>query len=261
MRVDWRIQIDGPTATDAHAFTVGRIVQEHLPSNYNGEVSVHHNGFQAGGAVTRNIGFHSPSPPSSEWILSLDGDDLVMPRALETIAALAEDNPPAYWLVGGALMAEEGDGLPNPTVQRDWSGRVRENATTAPEWGGEVPSAYASGHFTRLCNYKPLLSSGQHAPRSLMDWAEANGRFPLFAAFAAYRTRAVVEVCGWPAVPTGADAALLALVSDRRPGYVSSEPLFVYEQHPGQNTRSTWFARNRRIQWQMVTGMRAAQRD
>jgi hypothetical protein len=262
MQVDWRIQLDGPVATDAHARTVQRLVRESLPENHNGEVLVAYNGFQAGGAVTRTTAFHSPATPAGDWILSLDGDDLVQPGALEALRQIAETHPTTHWIVGGALLAETSHEPQNPTITRDWQGRLRAPTTPAEQWTGELPAVLGvPKSSTVIRNYPPLMPMGLQKPGDLLDWAMKHDRFPMFAAFAAYRTESILDIGGWLGVPTGSDAVMLALVSEHHPGYAIAEPTFLYAQHPHQNTRSAWFSRSRTIQWQALAGIHKRRRS
>jgi hypothetical protein len=67
-----------------------------------------------------------------------------------------------------------------------------------------------------------------------------------------FRTELARQVGGWPATPTGVDAAFVANMSMSCEGYLSEWPLLAYRQHPGQSTALPYHVTHRDITTKMV---------
>lgn len=179
-------------------------------------ISVHVTGRTRGPAIARNIAVADRLRTSDpDVVVNVDADDLLLPGGLAVLVTSLRRNLSVGWSAGGNTRFGDATG-------------VRE--TFAP--GGGL--------------------SGIVGPGAVWDAWQSTGVFPLAAAVVAYRTSTLVRVGGWPATPTGEDAALLVAVSDREPGWVHTRPIFEYRQHPGQSTGTDVHRALRPLTWDMI---------
>lgn len=176
------------------------LVREVLPPSVR--LHVEAAGRQRGPAYTRTVGLLSAlSREHADVVLTVDADDLWLPGAVSGfVSPLVHDDSLAWVAAGNTrFSAEEG-----------------------------VKGVYAPGGG---------LSGRVHAGGVRAAWVGGE-HFPFAAGCAAFRPERILEFGGWPASPTGEDAALLLAVSDFYPGWAVEAPLFAYRSHREQSTRS-----------------------
>lgn len=241
--VDWRIELDGVDIDLVVSEELAVELSQLLEGVNCRSVQVSDHGFQAGAAITRSIAFFDEDFPDCEWTLSLDADDILLPDALRVMFEVVHANPDVYYVAGGVIKeAPNQDLAESPTV----------HGPEEAAWEGPLPSGMYEVHPEDWRYLEPLIPGGRIPVGGILDFMEATQRFPIFAACVCYKSEAVRELGGWPGTPTGADAALLAFVSEKHSGWVVGEPFIAYRQHAAQNTRSLWFLRNRSVTWRMV---------
>ena len=130
-------------------------------------------------------------------VLYLDDDDVLCENALRTMLSPLEENKDIIWAGGQMLYGFEDRGL----VQ-----------------------------------FESLLPSGKIKPGELFKlWEGPNLRFPHPPSTIAARTEVAREIGGWPALPQGDDLGFALSLSFSGNGYISSENVYIYNQHE-QNT-------------------------
>jgi len=241
--IDWRIELDGVDIDLVVSEELAVELSQLLEGVNCQSVQVADHGFQAGGAITRSIAFFDEKFPKCEWTMSLDADDILLPGALRVMFEAVSANPDIYYVAGGVIKEA-------PSLALGESPTVHDEEET--NWNGPLPPGMHDVHPEDWRYLKPLIRGGRVPAGGILDFMEENRRFPIFAACACYKTKAIADLGGWPGTPTGADAALLAFVSEQHPGWVAEEPFVAYRQHAAQNTRSAWFLRNRDVTWRMV---------
>jgi hypothetical protein len=180
-------------------------------------------GRQFGTAVTSAVAM---ARAQGEFVCALGGDDVLVPGVLPRLRTLLADRPDLSWVAGGHARSGNAPALAVP-------------AEGAPDEVRDVIAGMPGEGPWWLC--PPLMASGVTDPGAVGNWWERQGVFPVLGTTVLYRRCAVQEAGGYPAVPTGEDAALLVRVSDRFAGLMTDVPVLVYRQHAGQNTRQDWW--------------------
>ena len=160
------------------------------------------NPVQSGAALTRN---NALSRCSKAYCLSLDSDDLIIPAGVVEILREIQALPELDFAIGECV-----DLFPS-------GARVRRFA-------------------------RPKLGVGRLPKWSLLKLWLLEGSLFFQPGPILYRTGALQAIGGWPALPSVSDFELLSTllhVEGRGEGLYSGCDLYLYRQHPGQNTRTT----------------------
>lgn len=181
-------------------------------------------GMQLGSATTRNLAL---ARARGEIVQVLDGDDTLVPGALEVLCEALLDHPKATWAAGRAT-----DLLPDRTRM----------------------------HFPDLLE-PGLVNPGEVVAR----WREGGGTFPFHPAGAMARTDVVRAIGGWAALPQSSDQLLFAAMSEMFHGvYVNQETLLFRKWHKQQSNHPQRAELRRLIRYvvrQRITALRALAAD
>ncbi|WP_436778135.1 glycosyltransferase [Yinghuangia sp. YIM S09857] len=144
----------------------------------------------------------------TQWTAVLDADDEWMPGGLDRLLAAAEAGDAAW--CAGLTDDLHSDGL-----------RI------------------AFPHH---------LQAGPQERGAVYDTYLRLGFLPFHGCAVLWRTSALWDVGGWPALPTSEDTALVLAATERHRGhYLGGEPVYAYRRHPEQTVKGPEYARRRRI--------------
>lgn len=231
--VVWRIQVDGVEDSDFS------MIAEKFADNPQWTVIVDKNGKQCGTPTTRNIAF---AQTDTDLVWSIDEDDIVAPDVAK-LFKMFYNHPKANYVVGGNISA----------AKNDWSGSTaltKENITIfdALKTLGNITPDDPNEWVLATPNLPEHVRPG--FPRK--TWRK-NKSFPVLGVCAIYRTKIVQEVGGWPATPTGDDAALFIAVSDKTSGRTVYQPIIIYRWHDKQNTLNDFWTTHREYTYKLIT--------
>ena len=181
---EWVVQVDGDAA-----------LLEQVPEAIRSDprVAAQANGGWFGQSVTRNLALVRCRAP---LLQTVDGDDVLEPRALDVAARRLNDERDLGFVFG----------------------RTRD--LTAD--GGLVEG-------------KNLYPQGRIEPGVLArDWEERGGSCSIVVPSVMWRTAVVDARAGWPASIAGMDVLLLLSVAAEHPGFALGEYTYRYRCHPDQ---------------------------
>lgn len=126
-------------------------------------------------------------------VLYLDDDDVLCDNALRTMLSPLEEKEDIIWAGGQMLYGFQDRGL---------------------------------------IQFESLLPLGEIGPGEFFElWEGPNLRFPHPPSTIATRTEAARAIGGWPALPQGDDLGFALSISFIGKGYMSSENVYIYNQH------------------------------
>lgn len=184
---EWIVQEDGESGND-----LGPIVG----SVRSGEVSCQSNRGSAGTATTRNLAL---SRAQGDYVISLDGDDMLFPSALLSLALELNRQTSCSWVAGRTFYLRQ-DGTLDPFPERMKPGKI-------------APGRFADDW---LVHRRPSVCSG-----AVM-----------------YRREAVLEAGGWIATRGSEDTGMLLAISDKCDGYFMESHTLMYRKWAGSVTAS-----------------------
>jgi len=185
---EWLIEVDGDSGQEARAAFAP-----------DPRVAVGSHTHQVGATVSRNLAL---ARASGHWLLLMDDDDLLPPRALGALLGAVNQEPRAWWAVG------RGENLYADGRREPW------------------PHRFPSG----------FLPAGEMTRRTL-DF----GHVPLHTMSGLFRRDLILAIGGWSALMRDEDSALWLLASHLRPGVVIDELTYIYRRWPNQTITKAWF--------------------
>lgn len=132
----------------------------------------------------------------SDWVVTVDADDALLPEALEAWAQAAERD--CTWCAFETL---------------DWY--PHEDRTTA---------------------YPPVFDEGPVTAGSWLDHFNRTGRHPAVPAAMLWPSELLMRAGGWAAAPSAEDAAPLLIATTMQDGWISHTPTYLYRSHAEQTT-------------------------
>ncbi len=192
----WEIQVDGE-ATSA----VPQSVRQHA------QVRVEANGKWLGPAITRN---RALARVETEYVVTLDADDLVEPGGLAALVGALETNREAEF-----------------------------------SWG-EVFDFFPDGH-SEQSEWKSPYPLGLTERGTIENYWLSTGSDGMFYTAMCWRTQTLFELGGWSALAGMEDTALVLAASHHFRGYHIPETVRRYRVHPHQATLSPTYASDRSL--------------
>lgn len=192
----WEIQVDGE-ATSA----VPESIRQHP------QVRVEANGTWLGPAITRN---RALARVETEYVVTLDADDLAEPGGLTALVSALETNGEAEFAWGEVV-----DFFP-------------DGHSELPEWRSPYPLG--------------LIERG-----TIENHWMGTGSDGMFFTAMCWRTQTLFELGGWSALAGMEDTALVLAASHRFHGYHIPETVRRYRVHPHQATLSPTYAADRSL--------------
>ncbi len=166
------------------------------------QVQIEYNRENKGVAQTRN---NALARCTKEYCLSLDSDDLIIPEGIEAILREIEAIDKIDFAIGECL------------------------------------DLFPSGKIIRRFD-QPKLNIGRLRKWDLLTLWLTEGSLFFQPGPVVYRTSALKVIGGWPYLPSVKDFEIISTllhVEGRGEGYYSACDLYLYRQHPNQNTRTT----------------------
>jgi glycosyltransferase involved in cell wall biosynthesis len=192
----WEIQVDGETTS-----AVPESIRNHP------HVRVEANGKWLGPAITRN---RALARVETEYVVTLDADDLMEPGGLTALVGALETNVEAEFAWGEVV-----DFLP-------------DGHSELPEWRSPYPLG--------------LIERG-----TIENYWMGTGKDGMFFTAMCWRTQTLFELGGWSALAGMEDTALVLAASHRFYGYHIRETVRRYRVHPHQATLSPTYAADRSL--------------
>lgn len=210
--LQWSICVDGkPAPTAPHDDSSKTLATAADRSGIDPTLS--HLGAQMGVSVARNAALAVSGAGPGDWVITLDGDDLLEPVGIASLAThltmLDHTSSPIAW-VG--------------------SNRVEMDGTHGAHWLGTKKS-FRPGELNESYLHPFVIH-----PNSV-----------------AYRASAIDTAGGWPASPGGEDLALWLRVARTHPGQAIPTVTLRYRRWEGQVTANGAFAGQRKLRYGYYT--------